>query len=166
MRKNVTLGLLLASAVALAPFAIASAQDGGPHGGWHGHGGHGAPFGAFDKLNLTDAQKASIKQIVQGAFAQGKSQREALRQQREAFAQLTPNAAGYQAAANSLAQAEAAATQARVLQRANIRAQIYAVLTPAQQAQLAQFKADRQARRQQWEQFKAQHPAPGSSAAQ
>jgi len=164
MRKNITLGLLLASAVALAPFAIASAQDGGPHGGWHGgHGGHGAAFAAFGKLNLSDAQKASIKQIVKASFEQNKGQFQALRQQREAFAQLTPTSAGYQSAANSLAQAEAAATQARVLQRANIRAQIYAVLTPAQQSQLAQLKAERQARRQQWEQFKAQHPAPAAA---
>jgi len=162
MRKNISLALVLASAVALAPFAIASAQDGGPHGGVHGHG-HGA-FEAYSKLNLTDAQKASIKQIMQTAFSQGKAQRQALRQQREAFEQMAPNASGYQSAAAALAQAEGAATTARVQQRAAIRAQVYAVLTPAQQSQLATLKAERLARRQQWEQFKAQHPAGSSSA--
>lgn len=166
MRKNISLALVLASAVALAPFAIASAQDGGPHGGFQGHGhGHGG-FEAYSKLNLTDAQKASIKQITQAAFSQGKAQRQSLRQQREAFEQLAPNASGYQAAAAALAQAEGAATTARVQQRAAIRAQIYAVLTPAQQSQLATFKAQREARRQQWEQFKASHPASGTSSAQ
>jgi len=162
MRKNIILALALASAVALAPFAIAAAQDGGPHGG-HAH--HGA-FAAYSKLNLTDAQKASIKQIIQTAKAQNKPQREALRQQREAFAAMTPNSSGYQAAATSLAQAEGAATVARVQQRAAIRAQIYALLTSAQQSQLASIKAERQARRQQWEQFKATHPVSGSSSAQ
>jgi Spy/CpxP family protein refolding chaperone len=164
MRKNISLALMLASAVALAPFAIASAQDGGPHGGFHGHG-HGA-FEAYSKLNLSDAQKASIKQILQTARSQGKAQREALHQQREAFEQMAPNASGYQTAATALAQAEGAATTARVQQRAAIRAQIYALLTPAQQSQLATIKAERLARRQQWQQFKAQHPVSGSSSAQ
>ncbi|WP_426271463.1 Spy/CpxP family protein refolding chaperone [Dyella kyungheensis] len=164
MRKNISLALVLASAVALAPFAIASAQDGGPHGGFHGRG-HGG-FEAYSKLNLTDAQKASIKQIMQSSFSQGKAQRQALRQQREAFEQLAPNASGYQAAATALAQAEGAATTARVQQRAAIRAQVYAILSPAQQAQLATFKAQREARHQQWEQFKSQHPTTGSSSAQ
>src|SRR5579859_5523347 len=116
MRKNISLALVLASAVALAPFAIASAQDGGPQGGFHGHRGHGA-FEAYSKLNLTDAQKASIKQIMQTARSQGKTQRDTLRQQREAFEQMAPNASGYQAAATALAQAEGAATTARVQQR-------------------------------------------------
>jgi protein CpxP len=164
MRKNISLALVLASAVALAPFAIASAQDGGPHGGFHGHG-HGG-FEAYSKLNLTDAQKASIKQIMQTAFSQGKAQRQALHQQREAFEQMAPNASGYQAAAAALAQAEGAATTARVQQRAAVRAQVYAILTSAQQAQLATIKAQQQARREQWQQFKAQHPVSGSSSAQ
>ncbi|MDG2536578.1 Spy/CpxP family protein refolding chaperone [Dyella jiangningensis] len=167
MRKNITLALAMASALALAPFAIAAAagQDGGPHGG--GHGGHGHEFAAeYAKLNLSDAQKANIKQIMQNAFSQTKTQRQNLRQQREAFEQMAPNASGYQAAAAALAQAEGAAATTRVQQRAAIRAQVYAVLTPAQQAQLATLKAERQARREQWQQFKAQHPASGSSTAQ
>ncbi|WP_130618330.1 Spy/CpxP family protein refolding chaperone [Dyella amyloliquefaciens] len=164
MRKNLTLALAMASALALAPFAIAAAagQDGGPHGG---HGGH-AFAGEYSKLNLSDTQKANIKQIMQNAFSQTKTQRQNLRQQREAFEQMAPNASGYQAAATALAQAEGAAATARVQQRAAIRAQVYAVLTPAQQAQLATLKAERQARHQQWEQFKAQHPASTSSTAQ
>ncbi len=162
MRKNVTVALVLASAMALAPFAIAAAQDGGFHGGHSHHGG----FEAYSKLNLTDAQKASIKQVMQNAFAQSKPQRQALRQQREAFEAMAPNASGYQAAAASLAQAEGAAMQARVQQRAAIRAQIYSILTPAQQSQLASIKAQKLARRQQWQQFKAQHPVSGSSTAQ
>lgn len=162
MRKNFKLALALASAMALAPFAIAAAQDGGPHGGGHGH--HG--FEMLSKLNLSDAQKASVKQIMQTAFAQNKPQRQALRQQREAFEAMAPNSSGYQAAAASLAQAEGAAAVARTQQRAAVRAQVYAVLTPAQQSQLASIKAANQARHQQWEQFKASHPASGSSSTQ
>jgi Spy/CpxP family protein refolding chaperone len=165
MRKSILLGLTLASAVALSTFAVA-APAGGDHGGWHGHGhGHGGQFMAFKKLNLTDAQRASIKQIMHTAFAQGKTQRTALRQQRSAFESMTPDQVGYATAASRLAQAEGAATQVRVQQRANIRAQVYAVLTASQKAQLATMKTQRETRMQEWKQFRAQHAAGATSAA-
>jgi Spy/CpxP family protein refolding chaperone len=121
---------------------------------------------AFAKLNLTDAQKASIKQITQASRAQNKGQWQALRTQREAFGQMTPDQVGYQAAAARLAQAEGQATQARIEQRAKIKAQIYAVLTPAQKAQLATMRSERETRREQWKEFRKSHPAPAASTAQ
>lgn len=159
MRKNITLGLILTSAMALTMLAIAApaGQDAGMGHGHHSHR-HGQDMG-FKKLNLTDAQRASIKQIVHSSFAQNKTQWQALRQQRSAFESMTPDQVGYQAATASLAQAEADAMRVRVQQKATVRAQIYAVLTPAQKAQLASMKQEKQARRQQWQQFKAQHPA-------
>ncbi len=161
MRKSTFLGLALASALTIGSFsAFAQPGFGGP-GGWHGH--HHGDFGGFQQLNLSDAQKASIKQIVKGSFQQNKSQFQALHQQREAFEALSPTSSGYQAAANSLAQAEASAAQARTLQRASIRAQIYAVLTPAQQSQLATLKAQRAQQKQQWEQFRAQQKAASTT---
>ena len=165
MRKNLLLGLALGSALTVGSFAIA-AHDG--PGGWGHHGDPGGHHGMmmdFHKLNLTDTQKASIKQIMKSSFEQNKGQFKALRQQREAFEAMSPTDAGYQSAAAALAKAEGAATTARVEQMANIRAQIYNVLTPAQQSQLAAQKAQAQARRQQWEQFKAQQKAAGSSTA-
>ena len=163
MRKSISLGLVLASAMALTTIAVAQAPSGGPGGGWHSHG-HGHQFMALSKLNLTDAQKASIKQIMQTSFAQNKTQRQTLGLQRAAFASMTPDQVGYQAATASLAQAEGAAASARVTQRANIRAQIYAVLTTTQKAQLATFQAQQQARKQQWQQFKASHPVSSTSS--
>jgi protein CpxP len=160
MRKTILLGLTLASAIALSTFAVA-APAGGGHGGWHGHG-HGGQLMALKKLNLTDAQRASIKQIVKASFEQNKPQRTALRQQRAAFESMTPDQVGYTAAASRLAQAEGSATQARVQQQANIRAQIYAVLTAPQKAQLATIKTQRETRMQEWKQFRAQH-ASGSA---
>ncbi|MEW9623441.1 Spy/CpxP family protein refolding chaperone [Rhodanobacter geophilus] len=164
MRKNLILGLALSSALAIGSFAVAAQGAPGPggHGGW-GHHGERHGMMALHKLNLTDAQKASIKQIMKSSFAQNKGQFQALRQQKQAFEAMNPNDPGYQAAAASLAQAEGAATTARVQQMANVRAQIYNVLTPAQQSQLATMKAQQQARRQQWQQFKAQQKA-GSGA--
>lgn len=164
MRKNTLLGLALASALAIGSSIALAAPAGAPGHGGFGHGGHGqrghGQLMRLGKLNLTDAQKASVKQIVSTSRTQNKSAREALRTQRSAFESMTPNQVGYQSAAASLAQAEGQATQQRVQQMANLRAQIYAVLTPQQQAQAATFKAQAQARRAQWKQFRAEHPQP------
>jgi Spy/CpxP family protein refolding chaperone len=164
MRKNITLSLILTSAMALTAIAVAApaGQDAGMGHGHHSHR-HGQDMG-FRKLNLTDAQRASIKQIMQSSFAQNKTQWQALHQQRSAFESMTPDQVGYQAAAASLAQAEGAATQVRVQQKATVRAQIYALLTPTQKAQMATMKQEKQARRAQWKQFKAQHAASSSSS--
>ena len=166
MRKNTLLILALSAAVSLTTLAVSAQGDGGPHGGWHGdHHGHGDMM-ALSKLNLTDAQRDSIKQIVKASFAQNKTQREALHQQREAFESMTPDQVGYQAAAASLATAEGAATQQRVQQQAAIRTQVYAVLTTAQKAQYATLKTPQEARKAQWQQFKAQNPTPSAGATQ
>jgi periplasmic protein CpxP/Spy len=163
MRKNITLGLILGSTLALATVAMAApvGQDAGMHHDRHGHG-HDM---AFRKLDLTDAQRASIKQIMHASFAQNKTQWTALRQQRSAFESMTPDQVGYQAAAARLAQAEGDATRVRVQQKATVRAQIYALLTPTQKAKMATMNTERQARREQWKQFRAEHPAASSTSA-
>jgi len=114
---------------------------------------------AFRGLNLTDAQKTQIKQIMQQSFASLKSQAQAVHQQREAFEALSPSASNYQSAAASLAQAEANFTSARITARAAVTAQIYnSVLTSAQQSQYISQKAAVEARKAQWQQFKAEPP--------
>lgn len=69
---------------------------------------------------------------------------------------MTPRDAGYQSAATSLTQAEASETPARIVQHARVEAQIYTVLTPAQRAQIATAKAQRQAREAAWQKCQAQ----------
>lgn len=157
MRKSMTLSLILSAVLGVSTLAFAQGPDFGP--GAHGHRG-GAEM-AFRGLNLTDAQKTQIKAIMQQSFASLKSQGQAVRQQREAFEALSPNASNYQSAAASLAQAEANFTSARITARAAVTAQIYnTVLTSAQQSQYASNKAAFQARKAQWQQFKAEHPLP------
>jgi periplasmic protein CpxP/Spy len=159
MRKKSTfLGLALVSALAVGGASVAGIANAD---GWHGQHG-GSQMMMLHNINLSDAQRASIKQIMSSSREQGKALRQALRQQRDAFEAMTPNAVGYQAAAASLAKAEGQATQERVLRMANLRAQIYAVLTPAQQSQVAALVAQAQARRRQWQQFKQQHPLPST----
>ena len=157
--KSTLLGLALASVLAVG--GVAAADPGNAGGGGWQHGHHvGSQMMLFSKLDLSDAQRASIKQIISSSREQNKTARQALRQQRTTFEAMSETSAGYQAAASSLATTEAQATHDRVLQMASIRAQIHAVLTPAQQAQLATLKAQAQARHQQWQQFQQQHPLP------
>lgn len=162
MRKSITLSLILSAALGVSALAFA---QGGPGFGPGMHGHHGGAEMALRGLNLTDAQKAQIKQIVQQSFASLKSQGQAVHQQREAFEALSPNASNYQSAAASLAQAEANFTSARITARAAVTAQIYnTVLTSAQQSQYTSNKAAAQARKAQWQQFKAEHPLPSSAS--
>lgn len=161
MRKTL---LSLIAAAAIGGSALALGAPGGPGFG-HGDHGHGMmAMHELGKLNLSDAQSASIKQFFQQNFQQMKPQMQALHQQREAFESLAPTASGYQAAANSLADAEASATRTHVLQVASLRAQVYNILTPAQRNQLATERAQHEARMQQWKAFQAQHPLPSENA--
>lgn len=155
MRKSFLLpSVLLAAALATGASVSALAFDGG-HGGRH----HGGPFiHELHELNLSDAQKASIKNLVKTSFAQSKSQNQAFRQQREAFEALAPNDPSYASSASALAQAAGTQASARVTQLTTLKQQIFAVLTPAQQQQLVALEAKRQAHRAEW---KAKHPDAG-----
>lgn len=159
MRKTYLLSAALVAVLGCAPLAFA--QQAGA--GWHGH--HGMAMGShmYDKLNLSDAQRTQIKQLTRQDFAHAKPQMQSLRQARQAYESATPGTTAYQTAASSLAEAEADAARTRVTNEANLRAQIYQVLTPTQRTQLADMQAQHQARVQQWKQFQQQNPLPQSS---
>lgn len=165
MRNARFLSAALVAALGCAPLAFAQRAAAAPGPGWHGHHGM-AGARMYAKLNLTDSQRATIKQYRQQHFTQMKTQMRTLRQARQAYRSATPGTAGYQTAASNLAEAAADAARARATSQASLRAQIYRVLTPAQQTQLASMQAERVARMQQWKQFRQQHPLPRSSSAQ
>jgi Spy/CpxP family protein refolding chaperone len=163
MRKTYLLSAALVTALGCAPLAFAQ-QSG--HA-WHDH--HGMAMGGqmYGQLNLSDAQRTQIKQLTQQSFAQAKPQMQALRQARQAFESATPGTADYQTAAGNLAEAEADAARTRTANRANLRAQIYQVLTPAQRAQLASLRTEHKAKMQQWRESHmrgSDTAAPASSA--
>ncbi len=159
MRNTTIISAALVAAMAIGGSVLAQGpgpEDGGP-GGWHQHH-HGGPLAhELHQLNLSDAQKASIKQIVESARPQMRAQMDALHEQRKAFETSVPGTAAYQTATGALAQAEANAASARVTEMASIRTQIYALLTDDQKAQMATLVAQREAKVAQWQ---AAHPAP------
>jgi Spy/CpxP family protein refolding chaperone len=113
----------------------------------HGHGGHGlrGPMeGAFmqvmHRLDLSDAQKQQVHQIMSTARAQWRSQ--SAPAAIDLVALGNPGDPGH-AAAVQAAQARAAQ---RVAQLDQLDTQVYAVLTPVQQAKLPEALKALQAR--------------------
>jgi protein CpxP len=162
--KKLTGGLALAGAIALTGVVGFAQQTGegqnekprgergwGRHGGAHdGAGREGGFVGGrmFEKLNLTDAQKAQMEQIADRFRANTQSLREQGRGERggegfDAFKGGTFNESAVRAAAQARANRQVEMEVAR----ARMMYEMYNVLTPEQKAQL---EADRQQRRQEF----------------
>jgi Spy/CpxP family protein refolding chaperone len=135
------------SAAAAAPAAP------GPHGGWHHHRHHGGGM-MLSKLNLTPEQQASVKTIMANAGPQMKSIFQEMHANSQKLHATQPTDANYAAVVAQVTQANGSLHSQMITQREAVRAQIYKVLTPAQQTQLvalqAQMKANMQARRAAW----------------
>ena len=120
-------------------------------GNMHGHAACGGMHALLHQLNLSGGQKTQIRSI----HAQGKPQFESLRASsranRNALATTAPTDPAY---APLLATAKEDAGSAIQL-KSNLWAQVYAVLTPAQRAQIPALMAaaqqKRAARRAAWE---------------
>ena len=121
---------------------VANAQDGPEgHHGWGGPGAHMAFLGR--ELNLTDAQKAQVKTIMQANHANMKTVMQQMGENRKALLTATANGAfdpaKIQALANQRAQLEAAMT----VQHEALKHQIYTeVLTSEQQAKAEQLRTE------------------------
>jgi Spy/CpxP family protein refolding chaperone len=158
MRKLIFLpaAVLAAAMLSTAVSAQPGADDAGgpPAHAWH-HREGGEMMHMLKDLNLSAEQKASVKQLLQASRAEHKAEFQSFMAAHQAFDSATPGTADYQSAAASLSQAASTAAAARVQQGAELRAQVYALLTDAQKAQWATLVAQHQARFAAW---KAQHP--------
>jgi periplasmic protein CpxP/Spy len=153
--RNLLAGTLLAAGAlvtAAASISIATAADeattapAAPHPhGWHHH--HGA-FHLLSKLNLSAEQQASIKTIMANAAPQMKSIHQEMRANSLKLSQTQPTDANYPNVVSQVTQANGSLHSQMITQREAVRAQIFKVLTPAQQTQLAALKAQMQARMQ------------------
>ena len=155
--RTAAVGLVasLVGAAALAGAPPAAGSDAAPPAmGRHGH---------FDRefhhvlrqLNLSPEQKTQIKSIFEQAKPGMQSKFAAARANHEALMSTAPTDASYPA----LLATEKANAAARVQATSDMKTQIYAVLTPEQQAKVPQIlaadKAARQARIAAW---RANHP--------
>jgi periplasmic protein CpxP/Spy len=141
------------AAEATAPAATAAPTGPGPHGGWHHHRHHGGGM-MLSKLNLTPEQQASVKTIMASAKPQMQSIFQEMHANSQKLHATQPTDAGYAAVVSQVTQANGSLHSQMITQREAVRAQIYKILTPAQQTQLvalqAQMKANMEAHRAAW----------------
>jgi periplasmic protein CpxP/Spy len=155
--RNLLAGTLLAAGAlvtAAASISIATAADEptttpaaapGPHG-WHHH--HHGAWHLLSKLNLSTEQQASIKTIMANAAPQMKSIHQEMRANSLKLSQTQPTDANYASVVSQVTQANGSLHSQMITQSEAVRASVYKVLTPAQQAQLVALKAQMQARMQ------------------
>jgi Spy/CpxP family protein refolding chaperone len=137
------------AAVAVLATSVAFAQGprgGGPFGGRVGP----APLGLeLRRLSLTDAQREQVREIQQRYREQGRtaSQRlsEAAEKQRQAIETLPVDETLITSATQDMTQAQVDVA----IQQARLHADVWSVLTPEQQAQATQLRAERKARLEQ-----------------
>jgi Spy/CpxP family protein refolding chaperone len=157
--------LILAGVIGLAQQQPNQGQDGrerherrGGGEGWRGGDRGGFPGGFFERLNLTDAQKAQMEQISARYHETFKAlrQQDRAKQGKGGF-DLFSGGTFDEAAVRAAAQARANAQVEMEVARARMMYEMYNVLTAEQKSQLA-------AERQQWEQkrqeFRSRRKAP------
>jgi len=144
MRRFITSASLIAT-LALSGVVFAG-QGPAPEG--HGHGRHGPGRGGpylheLRELDLSDAQRTQIKGFFEAGREQGQASREAQRELHRSYDLAVPGSSEFRTLTAKLADAEAAEARERVLKTAELRSQVYGVLTPAQRTQLAAELAKR-----------------------
>jgi Spy/CpxP family protein refolding chaperone len=140
-------GSLAAGMVLTASAGIAIAADTtvpAAYGGWHHHGHHGGGM-MLSKLNLTPEQQAQVKTIMENARPQMKSIGQEMRANGEKLRSTQPTDANYPAVVAQVTQANGSLHSQMITQREAVRAQIYKILTPAQQTQLVALQAQMKA---------------------
>ena len=132
-------GMSLASAADEAPTTQPPAPP-GPHE-WHHHEG---PWHLLGKLGLKAAQKLEIKEIMTAARPHMQTLHEQMRSNSVKLRQTLPTDPSYAGVVSQVSQTEGSLAAQMMTQRADVRAQVFKILTPAQQGQLATLEAQMQ----------------------
>jgi protein CpxP len=115
----------------------------------------------YSKLNLTAEQQTSIKAIMAAAKPQMQGMHAQMKANHLKMMQTTPDDPNYASVVAEVASANATLASQRTTQMSEVKAQIYALLTPAQKTQLASLEA-------QWaanpHQGRWHHPAGAAAA--
>ena len=149
--------IALATSIAVAQ-TVSTGQDNSKdaHKGWHdgdargqgrGHGWGGMRGDAFRQLNLTEDQKAKMKQIHESFAERNKPLREQLHAKRQELRQASEGGTFNEALATQKL-TEMASLEAKLMgERVKLHQETLSVLTTEQKAQLEQSKAQFKARR-------------------
>jgi Spy/CpxP family protein refolding chaperone len=150
MRKSMIRSTLLASLLACSSLAFAATpqQTAAPGTSAAAPRAQQRPS-LFDQLGLTDAQRTSVRQLMQQNFQQARPEMQSLMQKRLAFDNATPGTSQFQSTTSDLAAAESSAARDQVQRQADLRTKIYNLLTSEQRTKLASLVQQRQHEMQQ-----------------
>lgn len=139
MKFTRTHKLLAAALIAatLGSVAIAQPPDAGDCGEHHRHfdGKHLPPH--LEALGLSDAQKAQIKALHEARHTQHEQTRNSDKTLHESLLALSPGATNYSQEVDRIATLMGQQHADRIRDMAALHAQVWAILTPTQQSQLA-----------------------------
>jgi periplasmic protein CpxP/Spy len=128
-------------------------RQGGGFGPGRGRGGPGGPGGilgpAFQRLDLTDAQKTRVKEIVDSYRDEMRALGDRAMTARQALDAATTGDSFDESSIRSHASELASVDADMAVMRARVSAEVYQILTPDQQKQLKQLRADMQQRMQE-----------------
>jgi protein CpxP len=113
----------------------------GPHG-WHHHG----PMHLLSKLGLSATQKQQVKDIMTAARPEMQSLHEQMHANSLKLRQTQPTDPNYGSIEAQVSQTHGSLSAQMMTQQAEVRAKVFKILTPAQQAQLAALEAEMQAK--------------------
>ena len=145
---------LTAVVLVLVGGSLAIGQGPGP-GGPRGRGPGMGPGGPgviglpLAELNLTDAQRQQVSQLMEQFQAQNRTLVEQVRQGEETRRAAVEAIPVDEGRIRSVMQQVAEAETELAVQRARLHGEIHSLLTPEQQAQAQKIRADRQARLKQ-----------------
>ena len=143
------LSIILVAMGALFIFAQTSERGEGKRGfGKRGFGKGGARAMMFRGLNLTEEQKAQIKQIRQAGKEKIKPIREQMKANRQKLAELSAGNFD-QAQVQAIATQQGSLTAQLIVERESVKSQIFQILTPEQKAKAAEMQAKRKQRMQE-----------------
>lgn len=120
------------------------------HHDWHHHQ-DGARM--FHELGLTDAQRASMKSIMEAARPAMKDLHDQLRANMKLLQQTTPDDRNYSQLVSKVSQENGALMAKLMAARSKVFAQCYAVLAPIQKTRLAEVRAQHA----KWTEERMQH---------
>jgi protein CpxP len=133
------------SIASAADEATAAAPPAMEQHGWHHGAGH-----LYAQLNLTAEQKAQIKTIMSGAGPQLKNIHQQMKANSLKLRQTQPSDANYPNVVAEVSQANASLHSQMITMHEDVRAQVFKILTPAQQTQLAALEAQMQSHGHGW----------------
>lgn len=126
--------------------------QGGGHGGEYGLGGMGMHPKMFERmaaeLDLSDAQRQSIRGLFESARPAMQQRREQARANADLLRNTEPGDPDYQAVVARVSRTAGELAAAGVSDAAQLRAQVWGVLTPEQRAKARQLGEQRQQRRE------------------